>query len=469
MADTARLDLGDQSIDLPIVIGSENEPGIDISSLRAQTGYITLDEGYRNTGACESDVCFIDGEKGILRYRGLPIEQLAECSNFMETAYLIIWGELPDYKALDNFCGQVRDSMMLHEEMRHHFEAFPPNAPPMAILSAMVNALSCFHPELLQVADETTFQQVTAQLLGKVGTLAAFAHKFSVGQPAVYPRPDVDYCTNFLHMMFSRPYEEYQADPEIAQALDMMLLLHSEHEQNCSTSTVRMVGSSGAGLTASVAAGVCALWGPAHGGANVAVMEQLQRICTENITVDTFLERVKNREAKLMGFGHAVYKNFDPRAQVIKKACDRVLEILQRKDPWLDIAKELEARALEDDYFIERKLYPNVDFYSGVILRALGIPQDMFTVLFAIGRMPGWIAHWREVRFNPETRISRPRQIYTGATEQTYMPMCDRAEGEEAPVRVPYCSPGEQACAPGKPVCRPGELVCARGKLGAPS
>ena len=466
MADTARLDLGDQTVELPVVVGSENERSVDISQLRAQTGYITLDDGFRNTGACQSDVCFIDGEAGILRYRGIPIEQLAASSNFIETAYLIIWGELPDPEAFEHFCDHVRENLMLHEEMRHHFEAFPPTAPPMAILSAMINALSCFHPHLLQIEDEMTFHEVAAQLIGKVGTLAAFAHKFSVGEPAVYPRPDVDYCTNFLHMMFSRPYEEFNADPEIARALDLLLLLHAEHEQNCSTSTVRMVGSSGASLSASVAAGVCALWGPAHGGANVAVMEQLQRICSDNASVEDFLEQVKARKVRLMGFGHAVYRNFDPRARVIKQACDRVLGLLNRQDPLLEVAKELEARALDDDYFVERKLYPNVDFYSGVILRALGIPQDMFTVLFAIGRLPGWIAHWREVRFNPETRISRPRQVYTGHTERPYISPEGRSGVEDG-------HDFQSICAPGKPGCRledaahlSGRSVCARGKPG---
>jgi len=445
MAETARLQVGDKTLELPIVVGSENERGIEITTLRTQAGHITLDDGFRNTGACRSSICFINGEEGILRYRGIPIEELAEKSNFLETAYLIIWGDLPDLESFSHFCDHVRENLMLHEEMRHHFEAFPPSAPPMAILSAMINALSCFHPHLLEIEDEETFHEVAAQLLGKVSTLAAFAYKFSVGEPAVYPRPDVDYCTNFLHMMFSRPYEEHHADPEVARALDLLLLLHSEHEQNCSTSTVRMVGSSGASLTASVAAGVCALWGPAHGGANVEVMEQLQRIHDENMSVDDFLELVKERKMRLMGFGHAVYKNFDPRARVIKEACDQVLAILNRQDPLLGIAKELEGKALEDEYFVERKLYPNVDFYSGVILRALGIPQSMFTVLFAIGRMPGWIAHWREIRFDPKTRISRPRQIYTGSTERHYAAVEGRngVQEDDWPVCVP------------KPVCAP--------------
>ncbi len=421
MPNVAHLQVGDQSLELPVIIGSEDEPAIDIATLRAKTGYITLDDGFRNTGACQSRICFIDGDKGILRYRGIPIEELAERSSFLETAYLIIFGDLPELAEFRHFCDHVRENMMLHEEMRHHFEAFPPSAPPMAILSAMINALSCFHPELLQIEDEETFHEVAAHLIGKVSTLAAFAYKFSVGQPAMYPRPDVDYCSNFLHMMFSRPYAEYHADPEIARALDLLLLLHAEHEQNCSTSTVRMVGSSGASLSASVAAGVCALWGPAHGGANVAVIEQLEQIVREKVSVDTFLERVKRHETRLMGFGHAVYRNFDPRAKVIKTAADRVLKILNRQDALLDIAKELEEKALADDSFASRKLYPNVDFYSGVILRALGVPHSMFTVMFAIGRMPGWIAHWCEMHFDPSMRISRPRQVYVGAPLRHYI------------------------------------------------
>jgi citrate synthase len=441
MAEKARLELGDQTVELPIIVGSEGERAVDIRSLRAQTGYVTLDEGFRNTGACESEICFIDGEKGILRYRGIPIEDLAESSNFLETAFLVIWGNLPDLGPFRRFCDLVRESMMLHEEMRHHFEAFPPMAPPMAILSAMVNALGCFHPNLLEIEDEETFHKVVAQLLGKVGTLAAFAYKFSVGEPAVYPRPDVDYCTNFLHMMFSRPYAEYRAHPDIARALDLLLLLHSEHEQNCSTSTVRMVGSSGAGLTASVASGICALWGPLHGGANVAVVNQLERIHRENLSLDDYLQRVEEKKERLMGFGHAVYKNFDPRAQVLKEAADKVLQILQRKDPLLDIAKELEARALEEEYFIERKLYPNVDFYSGMILRAMGIPRSMFTVMFAIGRLPGWIAHWREVRTDPDWRISRPRQIYSGHQERRYVQSIQERAGLGWEGEVPLCAP----------------------------
>jgi len=432
--------LGDTTVELPIVVGSEGERGIDIRALRARTGYITLDDGYRNTGSCESCISYIDGEQGILRYRGIPIEDMAGRSNFLEAAHLVIWGELPNLPDFRYFCDLVRASMMLHEEMRHHFEAFPPNAPPMAILSAMVNALSCFYPNLLQIEDEDSFHRVVAQLLGQIGTLAAFSYKFSRGEPAVYPRGDVDYCTNFLHMMFTRPYNEYVAHPDIARALDLLLLLHAEHEQNCSTATVRMVASSGASLTASVAAGVCALWGPQHGGANMAVIEQLEYLHAHNIAVDDFLEHVRRKETRLMGFGHAVYRNFDPRAHVIRAAADKVLALLDREDPLLDIAKELEAKALAQDFFIERQLYPNVDFYSGVILRALGIPLNMFTVMFAIGRLPGWIAHWREVHSHPERRIYRPRQIYVGATKRRYL-LTFRERLDLAQDTLPLCAP----------------------------
>jgi citrate synthase len=440
MPETARLILGDTTVDLPIIVGSEGERGIDIRTLRTQTGHITLDDGYRNTGSCESSICYIDGEKGILRYRGIPIEDLAGRSNFLEVAYLVIWGELPDLAGFRYFCDVVRESMMLHEEMRHHFEAFPPNAPPMAILSAMVNALSCFYPDLLSIENEESFHRVVTQLIGQIGTLAAFSYKFSRGEPAVYPRGDVDYCTNFLHMMFSRPYNDYVAHPDIARALDLLLLLHAEHEQNCSTATVRMVGSSGAGLTASVAAGVCALWGPLHGGANMAVIEQLQRLYDNNISVDEFLEQVRRKEARLMGFGHAVYRNFDPRAHVIRAAADKVLALLNREDPLLDIAKELEEKALAQDFFIERKLYPNVDFYSGVILRSLGIPLNMFTVMFAIGRLPGWIAHWREMRAQADRRIYRPRQIYVGSPQRRYL-QTFRERMAMAQDALPLCAP----------------------------
>ncbi|RMF78966.1 MAG: citrate synthase [Planctomycetota bacterium] len=425
MADTAKLTFRDQTYELPVVEGTEHELGIDISKLRAQSGLITLDESYANTGSCQSRITFIDGEKGILRYRGYPIEQLAEQSTFVETAYLVIFGELPTSSELERFRNLLSQHQYIHEDMRHHFEGFPPNAHPMAILSAMINAASCYQPVLTQPPDLKHFEHTAARLISKVRTIAAASYKKSIGRPMIYPRPDLPYTANFLHMMFSAPYEPYEPDPDIVRALDQLLILHVDHEQNCSTSTVRMVGSSRANLFASVAAGVCALWGPLHGGANQAVLHMLTQMREEGISAKQYLERVKDKSSgiKLMGFGHRVYKNFDPRAKIIKNACDVVLKKLNVDDPLLDIAQELEAAALEDSYFVERKLYPNVDFYSGIIMRAIGIPVNMFTVMFAIGRMPGWIAHWREVHSNPNARIYRPRQIYTGAGERDYVPI----------------------------------------------
>ena len=424
MSETARLQLGDKTIELPIVVGTESERAVDISSLRAETGYITLDEGYANTGACESRICFIDGEKGILRYRGFPIEELAGCSSFIETAMLLIWGELPTLDEYRCFSELLTKHQSLHEDIRHHFDLFPSDSPPMAVLSAVLNALSCFYPELLQIEDEDddSFEEAVARLMAKVRTVAAYSFRHSQGLPVIYPHPDRRYTDNFLHMMFSQPYQEYRAEPEVIRALDLIFLLHAEHEQNCSTSTVRMVGSSEANLFASVAAGVCALWGPLHGGANVAVVEMLEKLRTGNIPVKEFVEQIKDRKngIRLMGFGHRVYKNFDPRAKIIKEMTRTVLDKLHVTDPLLGIAEELEEVALQDEYFIERKLYPNVDFYSGMILRAIGVPTSMFTVIFAIGRVPGWIAHWREERFLSKSRIHRPRQVYIGPTLRGY-------------------------------------------------
>ncbi|MGY8826642.1 MAG: citrate synthase [Candidatus Latescibacterota bacterium] len=427
MSDTAQLNLGDQSIELPILVGTEGEKAIDISKLRAETGYVTIDQGYGNTGSCESDITFIDGEKGILRYRGYPIEELAEKSTFIETAYLLIWGELPTATQLQEFSGQLTDHQMLHEAIRHHFDLFPSNSPPMAVLSAVLNALSCFHPQLLEITDDSSFQDAVARIMAKVRTIAAFSYRHAHGYNIAYPHPEKKYSANFLHMMFSQPYEEYEADPVIVRALDTILLLHADHEQNCSTSTVRMVGSSEANLFASVAAGVCALWGPLHGGANVAVVDMLDLMIQQNLSVKDFVAQIKDKKngIRLMGFGHRVYKNFDPRAKIIKKICADVLAKLNIDDPMLKMAEELEAAALEDEYFIQRKLYPNVDFYSGVILRALGIPKEMFTVMFSIGRMPGWIAQWHEG--TKISKISRPRQIYTGETQRVYVPMDERS------------------------------------------
>lgn len=429
MGDTATLNINGSTYELPVVVGTENEVGIDISELRAKSSCITLDDGYANTGSCKSTITYIDGEKGILRYRGYPIEVLAEKSSFVEVAYLLIFGELPSAGNLADFRAKLVAHEFIHEDMRHHFEGFPPNAHPMAILSAMINAMGCYQPALLQPEDDTHFTDAAARLMSKVRTIAAISYKKSIGQPWIYPRPDLPYVANFLHMMFSRPNAPHTPDPDVVQALNLILLLHADHEQNCSTSTVRMVGSSEANLYASIAAGVCALWGRLHGGANQAVIQMLLGIHRSGEDLKAYIAKVKekNSNIRLMGFGHRVYKNFDPRAKLIKKACDAVLGKMGIQDPLLDIALKLEDAALSDNYFIERKLYPNVDFYSGIIMRAIGIPVDMFPVMFAIGRMPGWIANWREVHLNPNARIYRPRQIYMGAKEREYVPMDQRA------------------------------------------
>jgi len=424
---TAKLELDGKTYDLPVHVGSEQEHAIDISKLRAQTGYITLDDGYGNTGSCESAITFIDGEQGILRYRGIPIEQLAQNSIFTETAMLLIYGELPTAERLANFRSLLTKHEMLHEGLYRHFDGFPSYGHPMAILSAMINAMSCYQTDLMNMEDDSTFDSAAARIMAKVRTIAAASYKTSIGHPIVYPKPDLDYCSNFLHMMFSIPNREYVADPDIVKALNLILILHADHEQNCSTSTVRMVASAGANLFASCAAGVCALWGPLHGGANVAVLEMLQEIHDKKIPLKDYVAKVKdkNSNVKLMGFGHRVYKSFDPRAQILKAAADKVLAKLHVKDPLLDLARQLEQVALEDQYFVDRKLYPNVDFYSGIIMRAMGIPVNMFTVMFAIGRMPGWIANWREVR-QMGSRIYRPRQLYVGEQKRDYVPIGNR-------------------------------------------
>jgi citrate synthase len=423
MAANATLSYDDKTIELPIVVGAENETAIDISRLRSSSGLITLDSGYANTGACRSNITFIDGERGILRYRGYPVEELAERSSFVETAYLLIFGELPTKDQSDEFRKLLVEHEFIHEDMRHHFDGFPPSAPPMAILSAMINAAGCFQPVFMQAEDDEHFMEPTARLMSKIRTIAAASYRKSIGKPIIYPRHDLRYTANFLHMMFSDPYHPYEPDDVVVDALDRLLILHADHEQNCSTSTVRMVGSSRASLYASVAAGVCALWGPLHGGANVAVIEMLSELITSGEKLGHFVDRVKKKgsSARLMGFGHRVYKNFDPRAKIIKQACDRLLAKLGIDDPLLELAMRLEEVALKDSYFIERKLYPNVDYYSGIIMRAIGIPANMFTVLFAIGRLPGWIAHWREVHVNPDGRIDRPRQVYTGPRLRSYV------------------------------------------------
>ena len=429
MDNTAELNLNGKIYRLPVIEGTEQERAVDISTLRSESGYITLDDSYGNTGSCRSKITFIDGEKGILRYRGIPIEELAERSTFIEVAHLIVMGKLPNSAELRRFSELLTANELLHEDMTYHFEGFPASAHPMAILSAMINAASCFYPELL--TSETMrdhFEVEVARLLTKERTIAAFAYRKSRGLPIIYPRPDYKYTANFLHMLFSNPYKDYELKPEMVKALDLIFLLHADHEQNCSTATVRMVASSRANLFASAAAGVCALWGPLHGGANQAVLEMLEEIHRSGDDGSRFIAAAKDKASgkKLMGFGHRVYKNYDPRAKIIKKACDEVLEKLHVKDPLLDIAKHLEEAALRDSYFVERKLYPNVDFYSGIIMRAIGIPVEMFTVIFAIGRMPGWIANFKEVMEDPQSRIYRPRQIYTGATLNHYVPIKER-------------------------------------------
>jgi citrate synthase len=424
----AVLTVNGQEFPLPLVTGTENEHGIDVTDLRGKTGCITLDPGYGNTGACESAITFIDGEKGVLRYRGYPIEQLAERSTFVETAWLLIFGELPTEAQLTRFRALLADQAALHESMRHHFTGFPSNAHPMAVLSAMIQTCGTYHPDLLlHELDDEKFLTAVAMLMSKVRTIAAYGHKMSLGQPTEYPNPALSYVGNFLHMMFSKPYAPYQPSDEAERALSQFLILHADHEQNCSTSTVRMVGSSGANLFASVSAGVCALWGPLHGGANMAVVEMLQTIRDGGENPKTVVEKVKKKQFRLMGFGHRVYKNFDPRAKILEASSRKLLDRLGLADPLLDIARELAEIALTDSYFIERKLYPNVDFYSGIILRALGIPLNMFTVMFSIGRVPGWVAHWHEMNRESDRRICRPRQIYTGRTTRDYVPISARS------------------------------------------
>ena len=428
MSKMAKIDIDGKSYEFPYITGTENEKGIDISTLRAKTGCIAYDEGYANTGSCKSAITYIDGEKGILRYRGIPIEELAEKASFVEVAYLLIMNKLPNGTELRRFSDLLTRNEMIHEDMKVHFEGFPSTAHPMAILSAMINAAGCFYPELVHSYSEESFEIQAARLIAQVRTIAAFSYRKSRGLPIIYPKPFYRYTANFLHMMFSEPYQDYEMDPEAIRALDMIFILHADHEQNCSTSTVRMVASSHANLFASAAAGVCALWGPRHGGANQAVIEMLQNIYKSGDDGTAFMEAVKNRQEgkRLMGFGHRVYKNYDPRAKIIKQTCNDLLRNLHVDDPLLDIAQRLEDKALNDPYFIERKLYPNVDFYSGIIMRAIGIPLEMFTVIFAIGRMPGWIANYKEVREDLKGRIYRPRQIYVGSPISEYTPIKDR-------------------------------------------
>ena len=426
MGENAKLNIGDKSYEFPIITGAENEKAVDVSKMLAQTGHITIDPGFGNTGACQSAITFLDGDNGILRYRGYPIEQIAERSSFVETAYLLIFGKLPTQKELDKLSETFAEYSMIHEDMKNFFNAYPSNAHPMANLSAMICSLSGYYPELISTnMTPDLFYRVSAQLLSQVRTIAAFSYKKSIGQPFVYPRHDLKYVPNFLNMMFSSPAKPYAMHEEVVRALKVLLILHADHEQNCSTSTVRLVGSSQANLYASISAGILALWGPLHGGANQAVIEMLQMMQADGGNLQKYLDMAKDKTSKfrLMGFGHRVYKNFDPRAKIIKQCADDLLNKLGIHDPLLDLAKRLEEAALKDSYFIERKLYPNVDFYSGIIYRAIGIPLNMFPVMFAIGRMPGWIAHWKEMMDDPATKIGRPRQIYTGELTRDYVPI----------------------------------------------
>ncbi|MFI3290541.1 MAG: citrate synthase [Opitutales bacterium] len=426
----ANLSINDKSYELPIVKSTLGDEGIDIRKLRAQTGYVTLDSGYANTGSCESEITFIDGEKGFLSHRGICIEDLADNSTFMETAYLLIYNKLPTVGEMSGFSKKILRNASLHESMMNFFQgSFPYSSHPMAILSALLNSLGCYYPDMAtnnREQDLEHFDDAATILISKVRTIAAMAYRMKNGLPLIYPKKDLGYSQNFLHMMFTEPYHEYYPHDDVTKALDLIFLLHADHEQNCSTSTVRMVASGGANLFASVSAGVCALWGPLHGGANAQVIKMLEELQASGGNVSKFVENAKNGKARLMGFGHRVYKAYDPRANILRASADKVFKALKINDPLLDIAKELEETARSDDYFVSRNLYPNVDFYSGIILRAMGLPTDMFTVLFAIGRMPGWIAHWKEIAENPQSKINRPRQIYTGKVDAPYVKMRDR-------------------------------------------
>ena len=431
MATTATLTLDGKEYPLPLMAGTEGEKALDTRGLRNATGHIAYDQGYGNTGSCESSITYLDGENGILRHRGYPIDQLAQHSDFVETAYLVIYGELPTPTKRKEFGLQLRKNAAIETQMQKIFEGFPKDAPPMAMLSSIVASLAAHYPHLATnnfENDLKNFDLAAAIAISKIRTIGAMIYRYQKGLPYIFPKQELPFAENFLHMMFSEPYQDYTAVPEIARALNLLLLLHADHEQNCSTSTVRMVGSSAANLFTSLSAGICALSGPLHGGANTAVMQMLQSIHDEGDDGTRFIAAAKSgsKGNRLMGFGHAVYKNFDPRAKIIGKACDDVLTKLGINDPLLAIAKNLEQAALKDDYFVSRKLYPNVDFYSGIIMRALGIPVNMFTVLFAIGRTPGWIANWREVAANPKGRIYRPRQIYVGAVKRDYVPIAQR-------------------------------------------
>jgi citrate synthase len=429
-----KIEIENKSIEVPAFEGSEGEKALDIGKLRDQTGYITYDNGYANTSPSNSAITFLDGEKGILRYRGYSIEELSEKSSFLEVAFLLIYGELPTEKELNTFTNNITKHTLLREDLVKLYDGFPRDAHPMAILSSLVCAMSTFYQDSLDPKDPKQVEESIIRLMAKLPTIAAFAYKTSIGQPRMYPRNDLDYCSNFFNMMFAMPVENLEIPKEISEALNLLLILHADHEQNCSTSTVRMIGSSNANIFASISGGICALWGPLHGGANQAVMEMLETIHKDGGNVDKFVAMAKDKNSsfRLMGFGHRVYKNFDPRASIIKKACDKVLDKLGIHNPLLNIAKQLEAVALKDPYFIEKKLYPNVDFYSGIIYSALNIPVNMFTVMFALGRLPGWIAHWKEMNESGTTKIGRPRQVYTGPTQRKYVALKERTNKKVA-------------------------------------
>jgi citrate synthase len=426
MTEHVKLIWEDKTFELPVITGSEGEKAIDISKLRQMTGMITMDSGFANTGSCKSAITFMDGERGILRYRGYPIDELAEHSSFREVAYLLINGELPTRKQITRFSVLLNDHSLVHEDMRSFFGSFPRASHPMGILSSMVNALKSFYPYL--EGEEEELNATVARLISKIRTLAAMSYKIFRGHTVVYPRPDLSYCENFLNMMFDTPVRPYEIDPDIVQALSVFLILHADHEQNCSTSAVRLVGSGRVNLYSAISAGIAALWGPLHGGANQAVIEMLTNIVEKDIPLKDVVLRAKDKSDpfRLMGFGHRVYKTYDPRTKIMKKMCDRILTKLNIHDPLLDVAKALEEIAVNDSYFIDHNLYPNIDFYSGIVLRAIGIPTNMFTVMFAIGRLPGWIAQWKESMDDPEWRLNRPRQIYTGPTKRAYVPIEER-------------------------------------------
>jgi citrate synthase len=425
MSERVKIIIEGKTFEFPVIVGSEGEKAIDIAQLRKTTGYITHDPGFGNTGCCRSAITFMDGEKGVLRYRGIPVEQLAEHSTFVETAYLLINGHLPNREQLTQMRVLLNDSSMVHEDMKFFYQNFPRNAHPMGILSAMVNALKSFYP-IYDIEEEQTY--TTLNLISKIRTMSAMSYRMSRGHLVIYPRPDYSYCANFLNMMFDNPVNPYKMDEDLVKALNVFWILHADHEQNCSTTAVRVVGSGKVNLYAAISAGIAALWGPLHGGANQAVIEMLTNIQKNGQSIRQVIEMAKDKKKnfRLMGFGHRVYKTYDPRAKIMKKMCDMVLGKLKKKDPLLDLAKELEEAALTDTYFIDKHLYPNVDFYSGIVLRAMGIPLNMFTVMFAIGRLPGWIAQWQEGMEDPEGKIARPRQIYTGAGLTNYIPLGER-------------------------------------------